>query len=294
MAEFDGDKSQEATPHRRQQAREEGHVAKSQDLASAALLVLGIATLLLFGGALVDTWSTTAGNNSAARPGCRSMPAGLLPWNKTSSRWPRGCCRCSACCLPRPWRSTWPRSGFLFLPEKLAPDFTRLDPVQGLAAIFSLPSVMRLAFGLLKLVIVAAVAGVSLYNQREADSRPEPHGGRPDRPVHGADPALDGVEGRRGPACAGDFGLRLSTLEVRSRPADDAAGDARGNEEPGRQSADDRAAAAGAAAAGDAPPVRRRAQGRRGGHQPDGVGRGHPIRARRPWPRRSWWPRGRA
>ena len=34
--------------------------------------------------------------------------------------------------------------------------------------IFSLPGVMRLAFGLVKLVIVATVALVSLYNQRTA------------------------------------------------------------------------------------------------------------------------------
>ena len=34
MAEADGDKTQDATPHRRQQAREEGQVAKSQDLPS--------------------------------------------------------------------------------------------------------------------------------------------------------------------------------------------------------------------------------------------------------------------
>ncbi len=38
MDEDFGEKSQEATPHRRQQAREEGQVVKSQDLASAALL----------------------------------------------------------------------------------------------------------------------------------------------------------------------------------------------------------------------------------------------------------------
>ena len=58
--------------------------------------------------------------------------------------------------------------GFLFLPEKLAPDITRLDPLQGMKRIFSLPGVMRLAFGLVKLVIVATVALVSLYNQRTA------------------------------------------------------------------------------------------------------------------------------
>ena len=42
MPEYAGDKSLEPTPHRRQQARREGHVAKSQDLGSAVLLLAGL------------------------------------------------------------------------------------------------------------------------------------------------------------------------------------------------------------------------------------------------------------
>ena len=41
MPEQSGEKSFDATPHRRQQAREQGQVAYSQDLGSAALLVVG-------------------------------------------------------------------------------------------------------------------------------------------------------------------------------------------------------------------------------------------------------------
>src|SRR5436190_14725218 len=49
MAEFDGDKQHDATPHRRQQAREEGQIARSQDLASAALLLIALLALLYWG-----------------------------------------------------------------------------------------------------------------------------------------------------------------------------------------------------------------------------------------------------
>ena len=40
-----GDKKHEATDHRRQKARDEGNVARSQDLSSAALLLVGIMLL---------------------------------------------------------------------------------------------------------------------------------------------------------------------------------------------------------------------------------------------------------
>ena len=169
MAEFDGDKSQEATPHRRQQAREEGHVAKSQDLASASLLVLGIATLILFGGALAD-YLIDYGRQQLGGEAWLSIDAGQASflWNKTFFGMAPRLLPLFGLLFAAAVAVNLAQVGFLFLPDKLAPDFTRIDPVQGFQRVFSLPSVMRLAFALLKLAIVAAVAGVSLYNQREA------------------------------------------------------------------------------------------------------------------------------
>ncbi len=49
MADDGGEKTQDATPHRRQQAREEGNVVHSQDLASAVLLLVSLIALLNLG-----------------------------------------------------------------------------------------------------------------------------------------------------------------------------------------------------------------------------------------------------
>ena len=54
MAESTGEKTQDATPHRRQQARDKGQVAYSQDLGSAALLVIGALLLISLGEKIVD------------------------------------------------------------------------------------------------------------------------------------------------------------------------------------------------------------------------------------------------
>src|SRR6476619_4417052 len=54
MAESAGEKSFDATPHRRQEAREQGQVVFSQDLASAAMLMLGVLLLMMFGRAVVE------------------------------------------------------------------------------------------------------------------------------------------------------------------------------------------------------------------------------------------------
>ncbi|MCG6282489.1 EscU/YscU/HrcU family type III secretion system export apparatus switch protein, partial [Vibrio diabolicus] len=53
MAESDGqERTEEATPRRLQQAREKGQVARSKELASVSVLVVGALSLMWFGDAL--------------------------------------------------------------------------------------------------------------------------------------------------------------------------------------------------------------------------------------------------
>src|SRR5262245_1270867 len=54
MADSDGDKQHEATAHRREQAREEGQVARSHDLGSAGILLAALLGLLYFGPDLTN------------------------------------------------------------------------------------------------------------------------------------------------------------------------------------------------------------------------------------------------
>ena len=106
--------------------------------------------------------------------------------------------------------------GFLFLPEKLAPDLARLDPLQGFARLFSLANLVRLVMGLLKMALVAGVAYASLYGQREKILGLAAMTDAGDRRLSRADPDLDEHEDRPGLAAAGGLGLRLSMVEAAS------------------------------------------------------------------------------
>jgi flagellar biosynthesis protein FlhB len=169
MPEQHGDKSQDATPHRRQQAREEGQVPHSQDLTSAAMLIVGLLCLQMLGGGLIDYLGKLT----------REQLGGALELSAdvdfAVSTWSRTLLSLARCMLPilglmmlGAVLTNILQVGFLFLPKKVAPDLSRLDPLQGMQRIFSMSNVVRLVFGLLKLAIVSTVAFLSLYKDRDA------------------------------------------------------------------------------------------------------------------------------
>jgi flagellar biosynthetic protein FlhB len=168
MAEHAGEKSFEATPHRRQEAREKGHVAFSQDLASAALLVLGVLLLMLFGGGtvvfLADVMNQKLGEGGELVATQEALVHELVRIGVQSS----------VTVLPilglmmlgGVLASVF-QVGFLWVPERLAIDFKRLGPLAGVRRIFSLAGTARLGFGLVKVLLVTVVSSVALWWRRE-------------------------------------------------------------------------------------------------------------------------------
>jgi flagellar biosynthetic protein FlhB len=55
--------------------------------------------------------------------------------------------------------------GFLWLPDRLSPDISRISPLAGLKRIFSLSGTARLGFGLVKVLIVSVVAVAVLWSR---------------------------------------------------------------------------------------------------------------------------------
>ena len=168
MPEQHGDKSQEPTPHRRQKARDEGHVAKSQDLVSAVLLLAGMLALVLSGEALIgylghytqrhlggEAWLSADAHFAAVQ------------WNSTVQGLARYVLPIMGLLVLAAVAVNLAQVGFLLLPSKLNPDITRLDPLKGLHRLFSVTNAARLGFGIFKILVIAVVAFVSLYAERE-------------------------------------------------------------------------------------------------------------------------------
>ncbi len=168
MPEQHAEKSQEPTPHRRQKARQEGHVAKSQDLGSAVLLLAGMLALLMSGGALIGFLRQYATRQLGGGAWLSAdLDFIMVQWNATLWGLAKYVLPILGLVLLAAIGINVAQIGFLFLPAKLAPDFSRLSLLAGLRRLFSLPNAARLAFGLFKILVIAAVAFISLYSERE-------------------------------------------------------------------------------------------------------------------------------
>lgn len=168
MADQDADKTQDPTPHRRQQAREQGQVARSQDLGSAALLLAGLAALLMLGEPLIDVMGVLAQRCLGEAPLTANVDSTVaqfndLVWLVTPALLP-----VLVAMLVVAVGVNVAQVGLLFLPEKLAPDLSRIDPLKGFSRIFSLVGVARLAFGFVKVILVGAVAYAVISGHRDA------------------------------------------------------------------------------------------------------------------------------
>ena len=169
MPDHAADKSLEPTPHRRQQARREGHVAKSQDLASAVVLISGVVILMTLGGGLVGFLVSYCRGQLGGQPWLAADSGFVISqWNATLWTLARYLLPIlGLLCLAGVTVNVL-QIGFLFLPQKVSFDLGRISPIRGWQRIFSSARMVHLAFGLLKLAVVLSVAGVLLYNQREA------------------------------------------------------------------------------------------------------------------------------
>jgi flagellar biosynthesis protein FlhB len=166
MSEQSGDKSFDATPHRRQQAREQGQVVYSQDLGSAALLVAGVLVLKNWGGELIDRTIRymeqqlgSVGTLAADRTEFVEHSFTLLKGFGIALLPILGVLMVAGAL------STVLQIGLLFVPDKLRPDVTRLSVLAGMKRILSLSGMVRLGFGLIKICIVAVVAGAVIYDR---------------------------------------------------------------------------------------------------------------------------------
>lgn len=159
MADQDGNKTEPATPKRKEEARREGRIAVSRDVSTAAVLLGGIgflAALIPVGmRRMTDitrqglTFSfdqqvlsalTVEHIHTVIIQSGTSLLTLILPILLGIAVIGTGV--------------SFAQTGFLWRPNALQLDFSRLSPLKGLSRLASLRSVMELVKGLLKILII--------------------------------------------------------------------------------------------------------------------------------------------
>jgi flagellar biosynthetic protein FlhB len=152
----DPDKTEEATPRRKSEARKKGQVAKSNELNSVVALLALILILNYFGGWLYNELLIYVQNNL----GPQALTKELTETNLFNLMF-RHCIFFLRIFLPLGLGAALVgviinvlQVGPLFTLEPLIPKFSRMNPVSGLQRMFSLQGLVELVKSVLKLIIV--------------------------------------------------------------------------------------------------------------------------------------------
>ena len=165
MAEDLGERSEDATPRRLEEAREEGNVPKSQDFASATMLIavtfiIWMAALNMLGQSKHMFMYALSGDTL----GDPVDPGSLWPFIRFLSA---AAVRIILPVLALAWfigaLSHIGQIGWMFSPKAVAPKLEKLNPLKGFKRIFGLNALVKASLDVGKVAIVVAVVMLTVH-----------------------------------------------------------------------------------------------------------------------------------
>lgn len=163
-----GERTEKATPKRRDKARSEGQVSKSQDLNAAVTLSLGIAVIVLYGSFIFSKFETiTKSTFSNLNPELINKEGFLGFFSFYFSEILTILLPIMAIMVIAGLAVNYYQVGPLFSTKAIKPDISKLSPgkmIAGFKKFFNLKSMVELVKSLIKTVIVTAV-GYSVINK---------------------------------------------------------------------------------------------------------------------------------
>ncbi len=159
------DKTERATPKRRSEARKRGQVAKSTDLNGAGVLLAGFIAVIMMSSKLVSVTGAQMVSTFAriSRPAEVISGAGLNGlFHQVLGALLETAAPIAAICLAAALLLNIAQTGMRPSPRALAPNFSRLNPVNGFKNVFGPQSIFNLGKSLAKVAIVGGVVAVAL------------------------------------------------------------------------------------------------------------------------------------
>ncbi len=153
------DKTEAPTGRKITESRRKGEVGRSPDLTSAIVMIAAIAFLYFFGGGLVRLHLVAArfllADSDSIELSLDNLPAQAMA---ALSFVMAGVLPMMLLVLAAALLANILQVGLLFAPERLLPDFGRLDPIKGLTSRFSMRTLVHAAMNLAKVALVSWIA----------------------------------------------------------------------------------------------------------------------------------------
>lgn len=166
MPDESQEKTEQATPKRLEDARDKGNVARSMELNSVCVLFAGLAGLYFFGPAMTSQLAVLSRTILA---NCASFP---LTTDSVHSYVASGAWMMLNLLGPVVLTImavglliNYAQVGVLFTAHPLTPELSKINPIEGFKRLFSLRSLVELAKGIIKILIVGYVTYVTLKGQ---------------------------------------------------------------------------------------------------------------------------------
>jgi len=160
------ERTEQATPRRRQEFRERGQVARSGEVNSVAALLGGL-VLLYFSAPLIYGGLTSLLRFALGEAMTRDLTLASVQELMSSVTY-----RSLACFAPVvvgmmvvALLASYGQVGLMAAPEALRPKLANLDPARGLKRMFSLRAVMRMLLSLVKLALIVGVFTLAVRNR---------------------------------------------------------------------------------------------------------------------------------
>ena len=150
------EKTEEATPKRREDSRRKGQVARSAELSSVAILLAGLLALTALSSYMFGRLQNFVAELLTESVDIHLGPLTVLPylmrwgWEFINVVWPMVSLLVAAALA-----INYAQVGVLFTPKPLEPKWNRISPMSGLKRIFSGRGLVELAKGLFKIGVVA-------------------------------------------------------------------------------------------------------------------------------------------
>jgi flagellar biosynthesis protein FlhB len=163
------DKTEKATPKRREEARKKGQVAKSADLNGAVVLLAALLALSAFGPALLERVSDLTRRilHLIATPSVVEREGIGTVMSEVGTATLLAVAPIAFACLVAGVVASVVQVGFKPSSHALKPDPKRLNPMSGAKQIFGPHALFELAKNIAKVVVVGAVAALAVLPKLE-------------------------------------------------------------------------------------------------------------------------------